>query len=113
MDLMKAKIEELLTEESLLRKFDARIIFWGNLELLTEPVLLAARKAMDITSNNKGSVLSVCVAYTSTNEITRAIEASVNEMRENAQITMSDLERHMYTAGCVQPDIIIRTSGET
>jgi ditrans,polycis-polyprenyl diphosphate synthase len=113
MDLMKAKIEELLTEESLLRKFDARIIFRGNLELLTEPVLLAARKAMDITSNNKGPVLSVCVAYTSTSEITRAIEASVNEMRENAQITMSDLERHMYTAGCVQPDIIIRTSGET
>jgi ditrans,polycis-polyprenyl diphosphate synthase len=112
MDLMKAKIEELLTEESLLRKFDAKINFWGNLELLTEPVRLAAIKAMDITANNKGPVLSVCVAYTSTNEITHAIETSVNEMRDNAQITVSDLERNMYTAGCVKPDIIIRTSGE-
>ncbi|XP_078150173.1 dehydrodolichyl diphosphate synthase 6-like [Carex rostrata] len=35
MDLMKAKLEEVLTEEGLLKTFDARINFWGNLELLT------------------------------------------------------------------------------
>ncbi|KAF3339572.1 dehydrodolichyl diphosphate synthase 6-like protein [Carex littledalei] len=113
MDLMKAKIDELLTEGSLLKKFDARINFWGNLELLAEPVRLAAKKAMEVTVHNKGPVLSVCVAYTSTDEIRHAIEASVREKRENVQIDVSDLERNMYTAGCVEPDIIIRTSGET
>jgi undecaprenyl diphosphate synthase len=48
-----------------------------------------------------------------TNEITHAIEASVNETTENAQITMSNLERNMYMAGFVEPDIRIRTSDET
>ncbi|KAJ4813737.1 Alkyl transferase [Rhynchospora pubera] len=113
MDLMKEKIDELLTEDSVLKKFDARINFWGDLQLLSEPVRLTAKKAMDMTVHNKGPVLSVCVAYTSTNEITHAIEASVREKQENAPIEVSDLDRNMYTAGCLEPDIIIRTSGET
>ncbi|KAF3339049.1 dehydrodolichyl diphosphate synthase 6-like protein [Carex littledalei] len=113
MDLMKEKIDELMTEECMLKTFEVRIIFWGNLELLIEPVCIAARKIMDITIHNKGPVLSVCLAYTSTNEITHAIEGSIREKREEVQIYVNDLERNMYTAGCVEPDILIRTSGET
>ncbi|KAF3339206.1 dehydrodolichyl diphosphate synthase 6-like isoform X3 [Carex littledalei] len=113
MDLIKAKIDQLLTEESLLKKFDARINFRGNLELLTDLVRLSAKRAMDMTVYNKGPVLSVCVAYTSTDEITHAVEASLREKRKNVQIDVCDLDRNMYTAGCVEPDIIIRTSGET
>ncbi|KAF3339050.1 dehydrodolichyl diphosphate synthase 6-like protein [Carex littledalei] len=113
MELMKVKIDELLTEGGLLKKFDVRINFWGNLELLTDPVRVAAKKAMDMTVHNKGPVLSVCVAYTSTNEIMHAIEALVREKREKVQIRVCDLERNLFTAGCVEPDIIIRTSGET
>ncbi|XP_044444522.1 uncharacterized protein [Triticum aestivum] len=30
-----------------------------------------------------------------------------------SDISVSDLDRHMYTAGCPDPDIVIRTSGET
>ncbi|KAF3339207.1 dehydrodolichyl diphosphate synthase 6-like protein [Carex littledalei] len=113
MDMILAKLDQLLKGERLLMKYEVRIIFWGNLELLTEPVRVAVKKVMDMTVHNKGPVLSVCVAYTSTDEITHAVEASVRERREKVQIDVSDLERNLYTAGCVEPDIIIRTSGET
>jgi ditrans,polycis-polyprenyl diphosphate synthase len=114
MDLMKEKIEELMTEESLLKKFEVRIIFWGNLEQITEPVRIAAKKVMDMTLNNNGPILSVCLAYTSTSEITRAIENSIREKKEEkVRINLNDLERNMFTAGYIEPDILIRTSGET
>ncbi|KAJ3704720.1 hypothetical protein LUZ61_008425 [Rhynchospora tenuis] len=113
MDLMKEKMEEMLAEESVLKSLDVKINFWGNLELLTEPALLTAKRAMDTTMHNKGPVLSVCVAYTSTNEIKHAIEASVRDSKGQGQVEVSDLERNLYSAGCVEPDIIIRTSGET
>ncbi|KAF3339051.1 dehydrodolichyl diphosphate synthase 6-like isoform X3 [Carex littledalei] len=98
MDMVIANIDQLLKGDRLFMKLDVRIIFWGNLELLTDPVRVAAKKVMDMTVHNKGPVLSVCVAYTSTDEITHAIEASVRERREKVQIDVSDLERNLFTA---------------
>ncbi|KAG1362532.1 dehydrodolichyl diphosphate synthase 6 [Cocos nucifera] len=133
MDLMKEKIDELLKEESIVNKYGVRINFWGNLYLLSEPVRLAAEKAMAITARNMGPVFSVCVAYTSTNEIMHAVEESCIERREKIRkgygngykdelvgadkmdsvISVTDLEQHLYTSDCPAPDIVIRTSGET
>jgi ditrans,polycis-polyprenyl diphosphate synthase len=65
---------------------------------------------MDVTMHNEGPVLSICMAYSSTNEITHAIENSVREKRgKGFQIGVCDMERNLFTAGCVDPDIIIRT----
>ncbi|XP_008795438.1 dehydrodolichyl diphosphate synthase CPT3-like [Phoenix dactylifera] len=133
MDLMKQKIDELLKEESIVNKYRIRINFWGNLSLLSEPVRLAAEKAMASTARNTGPVFSVCVAYTSTNEIMHAVEESCVEKRgrirkgynngykdesvqadnKDSVISVTDLERHLYTSDCPDPDIVIRTSGET
>nr|CAD1825837.1 unnamed protein product [Ananas comosus var. bracteatus] len=118
MDLMKEKIDELLNRESIVSKYGIRINFWGNLNLLTEPVRLAAMKAMTATAKNTGPVLSICVAYTSTNEIMHAVEKAWEEKRKEIEqmdsaISVGDLERHLYTANCPDPDIVIRTSGET
>ncbi|CAL9758343.1 unnamed protein product [Musa acuminata subsp. burmannicoides] len=129
MDLMKEKIDELLEEGSIVQKYGFRINFWGSLDLLSEPVRLAAEKAMTHTADNTGPVLSVCVAYTSTNEIVRAIKKScarksfrtqgyVNCDGEsvcediNGYVTVADLEENLDTADCPDPDIVIRTSGE-
>ncbi|KAJ1700345.1 hypothetical protein LUZ63_000124 [Rhynchospora breviuscula] len=113
MDLMREKIEEMSAEDGVLKSLDVKINFWGNLELLTEPTRLSAKRAMDTTMHNKGPVLSVCVAYTSTDEITHAIEASVRDLKGKDQVEVSDLERNLYSASYAEPDIIIRTSGET
>ncbi|TXG63807.1 hypothetical protein EZV62_010801 [Acer yangbiense] len=46
----------------------------GNLNLLSEPVRLAAERAMLATAKNSKAFLSICVAYTSTNEILNAVK---------------------------------------
>ena len=126
MSLIQEKIDELLKEKSIVNQYGIRINFWGNLKLLSEPVRLAAEKAMTSTSKNTGPVLSVCVAYTSTDEIMHAIEQlwakKISKIQVNANgydvdmgctVSVADLEQHLYTAGCPDPDIVIRTSGET
>ncbi|RVW24564.1 Dehydrodolichyl diphosphate synthase 6 [Vitis vinifera] len=111
MDLMQEKIEQLINEESILNHFGVRVHFIGNLKLLSAPVRLAAERAMLVTACNSKAVLSICVAYTSTNEIMHAVEESCGEAQD--LINLTDIEKHLYMAVAPDPDILIRTSGET
>ena len=138
MDLMQEKIEQLVKEDSILNHYGVRIHFIGNLKLLSAPARLAAERAMQVTAGNSKAVLSICVAYTSTNEIMHAVEESCvekwGEIRElNARgvecgltelegyekdearhlINLTDIEKRLYMAVAPDPDIMIRTSGET
>ncbi|KAI5673722.1 hypothetical protein M9H77_14086 [Catharanthus roseus] len=138
MQLMEEKIEELIKEESLVNLYGVRIYFLGDLKLLSKSGRLAVERAMAATAGNSKAVLSICVAYTCTDEIVHAVqeccEEKWDEIRElessgsgyglisiganemskgQSTINVIDIERHMYTAVAPDPDIIIRTSGET
>lgn len=117
MKLMKEKIEELIKEESLINLFGIKILFLGNLQLLSESVKLAAEKAMAKTAKNSNATLSICVAYTCTDEIVHSVEECCKQKKmdknKNGEINVKDIERNMYTTIVANPDIIIRTSGET
>ncbi|XP_076952387.1 dehydrodolichyl diphosphate synthase CPT3-like [Bidens hawaiensis] len=116
MDLMEEKIEGLIKEESLVNQYGVRVHFIGNLKLLNKPVRLAAERAMNATAKNSKAVLSICIAYTSTDEILHAVQESCDEKWDEVEknvINVLDIERNMYMAVAPDPDIIIRTSGET
>lgn len=72
--LMQEKIDELLKKESIVNQYEIKKNFWGNLKLLNEPVRLTIEKAITSTTKNTGPVLSICVAYTSTDEIIYSVE---------------------------------------
>lgn len=138
MELIREKIEGLIKEESIVNQYGVRVHFVGDLKLLDESVRLAAERAMVATSKNSKAVLSICIAYTSTNEIMNAVKQSCEEKWEehkklsscgttnglidysekvgrkgNNLIGLSDIERHLYTRVAPPPDILVRTSGET
>ncbi|XP_047327827.1 dehydrodolichyl diphosphate synthase CPT3-like [Impatiens glandulifera] len=114
MKLMQEKIEGLIEEESVVNRYGVRVFFVGNLNLLPKPVMLAAERAMAATAGNSRAVLSICLAYTSTDEIVHAVQEACEENQMNGEIKLTDVERHMYMAvAAPDPDIIIRTSGET
>ncbi|KAJ1286522.1 hypothetical protein BS78_03G358700 [Paspalum vaginatum] len=132
MRLMEEKINELLEKRSVINDINCKINFWGDLDLLCEPVRLAAQKLMASTAGNTGLVFSVCMPYNSSSEIVNAVNEVCAERREmlqrehagnwgghaannsvHSEISVADLDRHMYSAGCPDPDIVIRTSGET
>ncbi|XP_062233513.1 dehydrodolichyl diphosphate synthase CPT3-like isoform X1 [Phragmites australis] len=132
MELMEEKINELLENRNVINKINCKINFWGNLDLLCEPVRLAAQKLMASTAGNTGLVFSVCMPYNSTSEIANAVNEVCAERWEmlqkehsgncnghaanngvHSEISVADLDHHMYSSGCPDPDIVIRTSGET
>ncbi|CAM8952479.1 unnamed protein product [Rhodiola kirilowii] len=130
MELLQEKIESLIKAESIVHQYGVRVHFIGNLKLLNESVRLAAEKAMKATAHNNQAVLSICIAYTSTDEVLHAVQESCKcassvtnglieevacgmEMQENQAINLVDIEKRMYMAVAPDPDIVIRSSGET
>ncbi|KAG6724277.1 hypothetical protein I3842_03G252400 [Carya illinoinensis] len=132
MDLMQLKIEGLIKEESVANHYGVRVHFIANLKLLSEPVRLAAERAMLATANNSMVVLSVCVAYTSTNEIVHAVQKSCEQKWEEisildasgsgyglTEVVLSEkderenlinlivIEKHMYMTVAPDPHILI------
>ncbi|KAK4423818.1 Dehydrodolichyl diphosphate synthase 6 [Sesamum alatum] len=83
MQLIQEKIEGLIEKESIVNCYGVRIHFCGNFKLLSEPVKLAAEKAMKATACNSKAVLSICIAYTSTDEIVHAVETHAKKNRMN------------------------------
>jgi ditrans,polycis-polyprenyl diphosphate synthase len=85
MDLMLEKIGELLKEGSIVNQYGIRLYFIGNLKLLSEPVRAAAENAMAATANNTKTVLLICVAYTSYDEIVHAVQESCKDKRNEIE----------------------------
>ncbi|CAA0823524.1 Dehydrodolichyl diphosphate synthase 6 [Striga hermonthica] len=122
MQLIQEKIEGLIEEESIVHRYGVRVHFIGNLKLLSKPVRSAAERAMQATMQNSRAVLSICLAYTSTDEIMRAVEKTCSERKRavlisgdegECRVDVADVDRAMYMAVAPDPDVLVRTSGET
>ncbi|XVE56655.1 hypothetical protein DITRI_Ditri04bG0028100 [Diplodiscus trichospermus] len=126
MSLMLQKID-LLT--SLANSFAVRVHIAGNLELLTADLRDATKKLMGATAGYSKSVLILCIAYDSPDEIVHTVQECCEEKcmdhvqkmcsdidhggdDENLVIKLVDIEKHMYMAFAPEPDIVIRTAGE-
>ncbi|XWS47842.1 hypothetical protein CRYUN_Cryun13aG0019800 [Craigia yunnanensis] len=90
-------------------------------------VLILGIHLMEVNADYSNSVLTICIVYTSTEEILQAIQKSREEKRighvqeiysddhggdQNLIIKLVDLEKHMYVAIAPDPDFVIRTGGE-
>ncbi|CAM8891577.1 unnamed protein product [Rhodiola kirilowii] len=119
MELFQEKIESLTLPESIVHQVGLRIYFIGNLNLLNSSLRIAAENAMRDTAHYNQAVLLVCISYTSTNEIFQAVQESCSYAanglieQEKEIIELGDIEKRMYMAVAPEPDIIIRSSGET
>jgi undecaprenyl diphosphate synthase len=73
-------------------------------------------RARNATEANTGLLLSVALNYSGRSEIVEACRRLMAEClalkRNPAEITEFDIERHLFTAGLPDPDLLVRTSGE-
>ncbi|XP_010489390.1 PREDICTED: dehydrodolichyl diphosphate synthase 6 [Camelina sativa] len=138
MDLMLEKIKSLLEKESIVHQYGIRVYFIGNLALLNDQVRAAAEKVMKATAKNSRVVLLICIAYNSTDEILQAVKKScINKLdnieasgsckhedtdsdieakdmeNQEKKIQLVDIEENMQMSVAPNPDILIRSSGET
>src|ERR1051325_1294594 len=68
------------------------------------------------TEANTGTVLTVALNYSGRSEIIQACRQLVEEFaaanRNPSELSEYDFERHLFTAGLPDPDLLVRTSGE-
>ena len=113
--LMQLLREYLRQEMPLIQENNIRMRFLGRSHELPAAVQRDTSEAMEATASNTGMVLCVALNYGGRAEIVDAANALVAESQANGEtrkFTEADLERHLYTGGLSDPDLLIRTSGE-
>src|SRR5213592_1738225 len=101
-------------------RLGVRVRAVGKLDLLPDSVVAAIREAEDATAANRGTVLTIAVAYGGRQEIIDAMQAMLREKAKQGEdletiiegISEETLARYLYAPDLPDPDLIIRTSGE-
>ncbi len=99
-----------------LEKEQVKIRFWGDLTALPKRLQSLIDEATDRTSNNKGIHFNVCTNYGGRRELVLAAQKladrSLKGDLDPALIDENIFASELLTAGEVDPDLLIRTSGE-
>jgi undecaprenyl diphosphate synthase len=107
--VLRQELREMMEE-------DVRIRFVGNLAALPKSLQTEIERSVESTQSNKGIQFTVATNYGGRQEILQACRAIAQKVQQGQiqpdEIDESLFERHLYTAGGCDPDLLIRTSGE-
>ncbi|MEH2191292.1 MAG: isoprenyl transferase [Nostoc sp.] len=95
---------------------NVQIKFVGNLQDLPQSLQQEISRSMEETKDNRGIRFSVATNYGGRQEILQACQAIAKQVQQGLlqpdEINEQVFESHLYTAGIIDPDLLIRTSGE-
>jgi undecaprenyl diphosphate synthase len=88
----------------------------GRIEGLRDSVRRELERSVERTARNTGMVLSVALNYGGRAEIVDAVRAAARSLaaegRAAEEMAEEEIERHLYTRGLPELDLLVRTSGE-
>ena len=88
----------------------------GELGRLTPAAAAAVERVVSRTAGNDRLVLNLFISYGSRAELVRAAQLLARDAVDGRvvpeEITEDALAARLFTAGCPDPDLLIRTSGE-
>jgi undecaprenyl diphosphate synthase len=107
--VLRQELTEMMAE-------NVRIQFVGNLSALPDSLQGEIERAVDATRHNAGIRFTVATNYGGRQEILQACRAIAARV-QRGELQPDDIDenlfsRHLYTADLVDPDLLIRTSGE-
>ena len=113
MTLFESVLKRELTN---LKLEEVKINFLGDLDPLPNALKDLIKESVESTSHNKGIHFNVCTNYGGRRELVRAAqklaERSVKGELEPSLIDENLFASELFTASEVDPDLLIRTSGE-
>ena len=100
-----------------LLKNDIRLKAIGRVDALPGPVRDELLETVAATSLNRGLLVNLAINYGGRTELIDAVNAVLDEARRkdsagSLQFDEQSIASHLYTSGCPDPDLLIRTSGE-
>ncbi len=115
--LMRLLVETLSKEIETLNKNDIRLKAIGDLSKLPDITHKALLDGIAKTQHNKRMTLVLALNYSGRWEITEAAK-SLGEQIKSGELALEDINQdtlggHLSTKGMPDPELLIRTSGET
>ena len=109
MALMGLLYEYLEREKEELMKMRVRFNVIGDLAPLSRRL---KRKILEVENYTSGNpyLLNFALNYGGRDEIVAAVNRLISEGK--TEVTKEDIDSALYTAGCPDPDLVVRTSGE-
>jgi undecaprenyl diphosphate synthase len=107
--VLRQELREMVEE-------NVQIQFVGNLNALPRSLQEEISRSMAETKDNRSIRFTVATNYGGRQEILQACRAIAQKVQQGLlqpdEIDEAVFERHLYTAGISDPDLLIRTSGE-
>ena len=103
-------LDNYLTEcNKKMDEYNVSFRFIGNTDVLDDKLKSKIQKIVEL-SDGRDTILNIAINYGGRDEIVYA----VNKLLKNGvkEISSDDINNSLYTAGCPDPDLIIRTGGE-
>ena len=90
--------------------------FFGDLTALDQELQDLCRRTEEISRRYEGCQVDICLNYGGRDELLQAARALARDCvageLDPGGLTEADLERHLFSAGVPDPDLVIRPSGE-
>ncbi|MCX6613435.1 MAG: isoprenyl transferase [Acidobacteria bacterium] len=102
----------LRSELSTLRENNVRLTAIGRIEELPAYVQTELAHVTSLTAGNTGLQLNLALNYSGRTELVDAVRGIIASGVPADAIDEELIERHLYTNGLPEPDLLIRTSGE-
>jgi undecaprenyl diphosphate synthase len=117
MGLMELLVTTIRDEVETLKKNRIRLHMIGDMNMLPESARNELREALDITKENDGLQLVMALSYSGRWEILNAVKNIAAEVKNGklkpAEIDQDVFRRYLSTAGFPDPELMIRTGGES
>ena len=102
----------LRSELETLRANNVRLFAIGRIEALPALVQEELNHVIRLTANNTGLRLTLALNYSGRTELVDAVRRIIASGTRADDVDENTIERHLYTHGLPEPDLLIRTSGE-
>ena len=91
-------------------KENIHVCFIGNLSVFSQD-LREKMKRIDFETSHNPFCLNIAINYGGREELVHACSALIRSGKND--ITEADISQNLYTANCPDPDLIVRTGGDT
>ncbi len=110
--LMGILSEVIERETENLHRNGVQVRHVGRLEGLPAGIQRKIRRSVERTQGNSRLILNVAFNYGGRAEIVDAVRRILEQGIPAGEVSEQDISAALYTAGCPDPDMIIRTAGE-
>ena len=98
-------------DKNFFMKNNIKVIFSGRDEPLPKKVIEARNKLEELTKNNTGGILNICLNYGGRAEFVDATKKIIHDKISESEITEEIISKYLYH-DLPDVDLMIRTSGE-